>query len=274
MTSSLRISFAGAGNAAFRLSIALKSAGFEVPFIWGRNEKSGVQLASILNKHEYNPLSLSDTAYASDISELNESDVIILAVSDDAIKEVFSKISLIPSVVSGKTVVCHTSGATSISAVSSVPSYGVFYPLMTLSKAKPVDMKIVPFLLEVSDENSRSVLVNMTESLGSEYMICNSDERMRMHVAAVFVSNFVNYMAALAYDVSVPHHVFLLPLAIETVRKAFLYGHPSLVQTGPAVRGDISTIEKHLDILEDTPEHRQVYELLSKLIASRAKTKK
>lgn len=271
MSSNLRISFAGAGNAAFRLSLALKSAGFEIPFIWNRSRQSASQLVSILNKHEYNPHSLPDTLYAEDIVSLDGSDVIILALSDDAIAEIFTIVARIPSVVSGRTIVCHTSGATSVDIISSVPSHGVFYPLMTLSKAKPVDMNIVPFLLEASDDKTKQTLTEMATGLGAEYMVCDTDERMRMHVAAVFVSNFVNYMIALAYDISAPNHVFLLPLAIETVRKAFLYGHPSLVQTGPAVRGDVSTIKKHLEILKDVPEHHAVYEMLTKLIASEAK---
>jgi len=97
----------------------------------------------------------------------------------------------------------------------------------------------------------------------------NSDERLKIHLAAVFVSNFINYMVGLAFDLSKPNQTFLMPLAIETVRKAFLYEHPSLVQTGPAKRGDINTLEKHLKLLNGMKEHREVYEILSKLIADK-----
>lgn len=84
-----------------------------------------------------------------------------------------------------------------------------------------------------------------------------------MHVAAVFVSNFVNYMAGLAYDISAPNQMFLMPLAVETIRKAFLFGHPKEVQTGPAVRRDFATIERHIELLKELPEHLEVYKLIT-----------
>jgi len=80
------------------------------------------------------------------------------------------------------------------------------------------------------------------------------------------VSNFVNYITGLAFDLSKPNHMFLMPLAIETIRKAFLYEHPSLVQTGPAIRGDDETIEKHLSLLIDNSPHKEVYKLITEYI--------
>ncbi|EKD31319.1 MAG: hypothetical protein ACD_77C00346G0026 [uncultured bacterium] len=267
----LNISFAGAGNAAYRLSLSLKAAGCNVSYIWNRTPETAGTLAKILNKHENNPHNLDLTIATENICNISDSDIILLTLSDDAIKDVFSIISEFDSVKSGRTIVCHTSGATSIDVLNSIPHYGVFYPLMTLSKTKPVDMKIVPFLLESSDMPTHEVFVKLCDYLGAEYRECNSESRLRMHLAAVYVSNFVNYLLGLSYDISSPYHTFLLPLATETVRKAFLYGHPGYVQTGPAARNDTTTILKHLEILKDMDEHRAVYELITKQIANSSK---
>lgn len=232
----LNISFAGAGNAAYRLSMSLKAAGCNVSYIWNRSFHASQTLAKILNKQENNLHNLKNTEAIEDINLLSQSDIILLTLSDDSIQKVFETISSLESVKAGKTIVCHTSGATPLSVLSKIPHFGVFYPLMTLSKTKPVDMKLVPFLLESSDKTTHDVLVKLCDYLGSEYKECDSQERLRMHLAAVFVSNFVNYILGLAYDISAPNHIFLMPLATETVRKAFLYGHPAHVQTGPAIR--------------------------------------
>ncbi|MEN6619765.1 MAG: DUF2520 domain-containing protein [Rikenellaceae bacterium] len=263
-----RISFWGSGNVAYRLSMALKSAGFPIPYICGRNTESAVKLVHILNKSENNPHHVSEkTAFTDDFKLLVGSDIVILAVSDDAIEELSFKFSTIEFADDKKPVLLHTSGASPMDLLSGNDSYGVLYPLMTLSKIKPVDFRQVPFFIESSSKKVNKILTDILFSLGAEYRILNSHERLKIHLAAVYVSNFVNYLTGLAFDISKPNHMFLMPLAVETVRKAFLYEHPSIVQTGPAKRGDIKTIEKHLELLSEMSEHKEVYEIISKLIA-------
>lgn len=267
----MKISILGSGNAGSRIAIALKGAGFEIPFVVNRSPQSATQLSSILNKQEYNHYSLPNTNPTTNICDTEGSDLIIVAISDDALESILPDLSVIKSVSSGVTTVCHISGATSLDVLKQFKSHGVFYPLMTLSKNKPVDMSIVPFLLEASDLSAIEKLTAICKKLGSEYSICDSSERLRMHLSAVFVSNFINYLATLSYDIATPHHVYLLPLAIETIRKAFLYGNPKMVQTGPAIRGDLSTINKHLEILKDSKEHLEVYKLLTNFIIEQKK---
>ncbi len=271
---SYKISVWGTGNVALRLSVALKQAGHILEYVCGRDEDSGKKIVRILNKEvEGQSHNFLDTSFTSDYTRMKASEVLILAVSDDAIEELSAKFaSIFESDKLSKDnglrtpLVVHTSGASPMNSLSQNKNFGVFYPLMTLSKIKPVDFKIIPFLLEGSDTESEKILADLAFSLGSEYRLCDSAERLRTHLAAVYVSNFVNYLAGLAFDLAKPNHVFLMPLAIETVRKSFLYEHPSIVQTGPAKRGDFKTINKHLSILEDYPEHEAVYRMLTNLI--------
>ena len=281
-----KISFVGCGNVAYRLSIALKIAGHSIPYIYGRDLSEANKLAYILNKPEildHKPSPTHTTKYETletkgtdSFIELSGSDIIILAVSDNAISEVSNMMyrALKPNVAGDLPVVLHSSGATDINLLSNWPQYGVFYPLMTLSKTKPVDFRLIPFFLEANHSAVMEELISLCYSLKSEYKVCSSVERLKVHTAAVFVSNFVNYLTGLAFDISGQNQMFLMPLAIETVRKAFLYEHPSLVQTGPAIRDDHQTMDKHLKLLENMEDHKLIYETISKLILKQKKSDK
>ncbi len=270
-----KISFIGSGNLAYRLSIALKKAGHSVEFIYSRDPKEGEKLSYILNKDEIIERSnFNFTKYSNNLEALLNSQLIIIAVSDNATGQIIELLNRyksnnfdnIPAIV-------HCSGANSIDILqnSLTNNIGVIYPLMTLSKTKPVDFKIVPFFLESSSDYLMNILQNICFSLGSEYTLIDSNQRLKLHLAAVYISNFINYLCSISFEMAKPNHISLLPLAIETIRKAFLYENPKLVQTGPAIREDFTTIEKHLDILSDNTPEKEVYQLITKLIIDQKK---
>ena len=73
-----RISIVGAGNMAFRLGIALRDAGHDICAVWSRRRDAGEKLTSILNSEG------GSTRYTQDLADLIDSQIIILAVSDNA----------------------------------------------------------------------------------------------------------------------------------------------------------------------------------------------
>ena len=82
-----------------------------------------------------------------------------------------------------------------------------------------------------------------------------------MHVAAVVVSNFTNHLYALAAEFCKKEGVdfgLLAPLIMETAGR-IQKSSPADVQTGPAVRNDIFTIEKHLRVLAGHPALKNIY---------------
>ena len=85
-----------------------------------------------------------------------------------------------------------------------------------------------------------------------------------MHVAAVFTTNFVNYLLGLAFPIVQHDHPLLIPSTIEAVRNAFLHT-PTSTLTGPARRGDMETIRKHLEVLEKMglKEQEEIYRLFT-----------
>ena len=94
------------------------------------------------------------------------------------------------------------------------------------------------------------------------------EQKSVLHVAAVFANNFSNHMLTLAASICNEHQLpfeILKPLILETFSKAILSG-PRESQTGPAVRGDQKTIEKHLKLLAEHPDLGIIYKTLTKSI--------
>ena len=58
------------------------------------------------------------------------------------------------------------------------------------------------------------------------------------------------------------------PLVRETVNKAFSMGAEKAL-TGPARRGDKETINKHLNLLKDYNEEKEIYKLLTNYIINK-----
>ena len=94
------------------------------------------------------------------LESVPKADVTIIAVSDDAIAEVSSKIT--------NSFVVHTSGACSINELNNKGNKGVFYMLQTFSKDKKIDFSEVPFCLEAENENDYQLLVKLAKSIGKK----------------------------------------------------------------------------------------------------------
>ena len=105
----------------------------------------------------------------------------------------------------------------------------------------------------------------MAQSISSNIHHISSEQRLRLHIAAVFANNFVNSLyanaATLLEDQNLPFRI-LHPLIMETALKA-IDTYPRNVQTGPAIRNDELTINKHLQLLASNPELKKVYQLLT-----------
>ncbi|TAL50805.1 MAG: DUF2520 domain-containing protein, partial [Chitinophagaceae bacterium] len=128
----------------------------------------------------------------------------------------------------------------------------------------------IPIFVDGADEKTKKILEALAHSISDdEVELSDDDERMKLHVAAVVVSNFTNYLYTLAEEYCRKENIdfkLLLPL-IEEVAQRIKNISPSQTQTGPAIRNDLETIEKHLALLDKYPELKKVYEFLSLSIA-------
>ncbi len=194
---------------------------------------------------------------------VDHADVYIAAVPDDTINAVTSQLDF-----TNKLVV-HTSGSASLKSGSDTNRRGVFYPLQTFSKNKEINFKEIPICVEAENEEDLSLLVNIGRHISEKVHVINSIERAKIHVAAVFVNNFVNELYHISEDILKEQQLdfsLLTPLIKETAQKIEQLT-PALAQTGPAKRGDKKTMLRHQGLL--TQQQQEVYHLLTKSIQKR-----
>jgi predicted short-subunit dehydrogenase-like oxidoreductase (DUF2520 family) len=252
--SHFKIVLLGAGNVATHLGKRLQKKGHEILQVISRSESSAKELA----------LQLSAT-YATDLKKINQNaNVYIFCVPDEEIIHLASELKL-----PGK-LVLHTSGSISMNVLKNISTRcGVLYPLYSFSKQVKVSFSSMPLLIEASNKDSLEDILHLAHSIGKDITQVNSEQRAKIHLAAVFVNNFTNFMYAEAYEFlkceKQNHFHLLQPLIKQTVKK-IKNMPPAQVQTGPARRNDNATIKKHLELLEKYPDQKQVYKLLSTLI--------
>lgn len=193
-----------------------------------------------------------------DLNDLKPADVYVISVSDRSVSEVSQRLPF-----SGKLVV-HTAGSMDMDALDSKNRKGVFYPLQTFSKSKPVDFSSVPLCLESENATDLELLEKIAKSISKSVYRIDSTQRKALHVSAVFVSNFANHMYAIGNDICEEHKIpfkILQPLILETANKILALS-PREAQTGPAIRHDQNTIGAHLALLSDVNQ-KNIYQLLT-----------
>lgn len=253
------VTIIGTGNLAWHLAPALDNAGFTVKEVFGRSRKRAELLTGRLYQAE--PVTSLDFSRS-------PSEIFVLAISDNAIEKVAREL-----VLPDNAVLAHTSGSVPLSALgfAATNDTGVFYPLQTFSKEKKVNFEEIPVFIEAETSLAEKVLVKMAKTVSKRVHRIDSDDRKVLHVAAVFASNFTNHMLTLAKEVMDARKLkyeWLKPLIAETLNKS-LSLDPEKAQTGPARRGDLEILEKHLELLHFDPELAEVYRVISQHIVDR-----
>jgi len=256
----MQICLIGAGNLASQLAPALASKGHCFLQVFSRTEDSAQQLASALQcESVVRPELIRDDA-----------DLYICALKDDALSQVLARIKF------GKGLVVHTAGSLPMNLLAKyTPNHGVFYPLQSFSKQRQVDFSEVPFFIEAAFPESLEILRKLASCLSEKIIPADSEQRKQLHLSAVFANNFVNYLYSIAEDLVNEKGLdfkYLLPLINETARKVQTLT-PVQAQTGPAVRFDHAVMDSHLELLNNHPDWKLLYEKMSEGIHERAKSK-
>lgn len=227
----------GAGNLATSLAKALHGAGISVSQVYSRNIENAKALALVVNAEPIDTFKFLRT----------NAEIYIIALPDDVIPQVAK---VLPSVGG---VVVHTSGSTPLSALEEVRAkgFGVFYPFQTFSRERAIPFQNIPICLEANSGSAYDKLEQLAARLSRVVVPMDSEQRKWLHLSGVFACNFTNHMMAIAYRLTREHQIsfdVVKPLVEETLRKSF-EGDPALFQTGPAIRNDRKTLEKHIQML-------------------------
>lgn len=245
----------GAGSVATHMALALQMHGYHISQVYSRTSDS----AKILSQR-------TNSGFITDLEQLDtNADLYIIALKDSVVECLIKKLF-----VNG--IVVHTSGTLPMSLLENMSrNYGVFYPLQTFSKSRPIRFDHIPICLEASDDESLAALKQVAATLSDKIYMMDSSQRQYIHLAAVFSCNFSNFMYVAAADVLRDHHIsfeILIPLIREFFDKVTMM-EPWDAQTGPAIREDKGIIRKQMELLDEYPEYKEIYRQITEKIIER-----
>lgn len=248
----MKVVIIGSGKVAVFFAKKLSAGGAEIVQVFGRRLESITDFAAAVNAGpitNWNQLNL-------------HADLYLIAVSDDAISDVAAKMPMVSGMI------VHTAGAKPLSVLNEkFDRSGVIYPLQSINKYT-TENAVVPLLLESNKSEDESVLKRVAELISPQFQLVTSTDRLKLHVSAVIVNNFPNYLYSLAHRFCEEQTVdfkLLMPLISETANRLYQFS-PEMLQTGPAIRNDGSTINQHIEILKAEPELSNVYRQLTDAI--------
>jgi predicted short-subunit dehydrogenase-like oxidoreductase (DUF2520 family) len=250
--SELTYSIIGTGNIASYFGAMLFRSGAKCQSVYARNVDKAKILASNINADNVAELSLVS----------DDVDFIIIAVSDDAIVEVVNQIR------ASKSILVHTSGNVALNVLkTSAVSYGVLYPLQSISSIDMDQNDRVPLLIEANSKLVQKKIILFAKLVSPECHIATTEQRKKIHLVAVLLNNFVNHLGVLSEDILNRHDLkleILLPLLDKTIDQ-IRSGKSLESQTGPAIRGDQRTMDDHIGQLNiyDRPLYKALSESIN-----------
>nr|WP_299381791.1 Rossmann-like and DUF2520 domain-containing protein [Allomuricauda sp.] len=251
----LNVIILGTGNLAQQLCHALSKVDMvQLVQVYGRNPNHLVWFETY-------------TATTSDVKQIHDADIYLIAVKDTAIAEVSGHLQY------KNGIVAHTSGATPMDVLCA-QNRGVFYPVQTFTKGKMMHFDEIPICVEANNPQVLEKLTTLANSLSQTVCELHSEQRMQLHLAAVYTNNFTNLLYAIGEDICLRNNIpfeLLYPLIDETAAKIKRMS-PSEAQTGPARRGDSTSMDQHLKILSE-PQQQEIYTLLSNAIKAKYEEK-
>jgi predicted short-subunit dehydrogenase-like oxidoreductase (DUF2520 family) len=241
----------GTGNIAWFLAQRLSAAGIVCKGVYGRNAQSQQQLSTILSAP---PIKLTEIR--------DEAGICICAVSDDAIPlfnnifKDFQHLTLI-----------HCSGTLPLDAFSSTHR-GVLWPVYSIRKAHlPVlEERNIPIILQANSTVASTQLNALAQACSDNVHTLNDQEKAWLHLSAVMGNNFINHLVHIVFEICKQQQIpidLIKPILKQTMQLASQSSDPAAMQTGPAIRNDQHTMQKHQDLLSAHPEWQAIYQSVS-----------
>ncbi len=259
----------GTGRVGPSLAKVFKESGVEVSGIWGRSYEKCLDASGFAGVEAYRNLE--------DLVEVSK--VVIIAVSDDAIGNVVRSIE---GRLNGK-VFAHTSGSIPSSILSPLRKkggfIGSFHPLQSFGSRESGAVLVKRCYVAIEgDEEAVKILWGLAERIGAKPFRIKTEGKVLYHASAVMACNLFYGLYYLATEMlslcGVEERIkgkVLIPLVEGTVENIKALG-PVKALTGPVVRGDVGTVEKHLEEMEkhSLDEHKRIYKALSRVLLKMA----
>ena len=230
----------GPGRAGLGLSLRLLECGHTITGVLARDPEAAADAASRLRT---DPLDWS--------ADLPDSDLLLVAVRDDAIAEVAGRIAPHAGAVDGAV---HLSGVGPVALLEPLAAAGLatgsFHPLQTLPTPDAGAARLEGAWVAVAtgDDLFADGLFSLAASIGMHPFELSDDAKPLYHAAAAAAANYT--LAALGVSerlfeaAGVPFEA-AQPLVEAVIANAFEMG-PTTALTGPIARGDVGTVARQV----------------------------
>jgi len=248
----MKIVIIGSGKVATWMGKTFMKNNHEIVQVYSREKKHAENLAAVLKAE-----------YTSELHELNTTaNLYLIAIADNGIEEVLSNLPRL------KGIIINTSGSMDISILKNVSqNYGVMWPMVSVTKEMS-EAEDFAMIIEASDDETGNKLNSIASLFTNKIIVLSYQQRQLLHLAAVFSNNFPNHLIALAQKLLNENKIditVLQPMLKNMLEKLQKYPAKEL-QSGPALRNDTVTMQKHLELLKDKPQLEEIYEVLSESI--------
>ena len=269
----MQIGIIGAGKVGTTLAKYAKDRGACVTGFYSRTERSGRESAEFTGTEYFETLD----------SLMDASDTLFITVTDGEIVKVWDCIA--KKNVKGK-VICHFSGSLSSDIFSNWEETGAYvcsvHPIYAFSNKFTAYQNLTGAAFAV--EGCRTALTRMQELfrlLPNRIVEISTAEKVKYHAAASIASNQVVGLIFMAVELmkeagisEMSAYELLKPLVENNVASIFAKGQSAYqgcpkALTGPIERGDLQTVQKHLQSL-GSPKWEQAYRAVGMLVADRA----
>lgn len=266
----IRIGFIGAGKVGFTLGKFFRSKGIRVTGYYSKHAESANEAATF-----------TDSTFFEELKDIvSESDALFLTVPDGEIAGVFNRIKDFD--IQGK-YICHCSGALSSDvAFEGIRSTGAsgysIHPLFPISSKYDCyeELSDAFFCIE-GDSSGIEIFDSLLKQMGLKVRRIAGEDKIKYHSACVFASNLVCGVIAESLK-QLGECGFAEDEALQAVKpliesniKHILDVGPVEALTGPVERADVTTIGKHMDVLEG--QSLDMYKVLSRRIVDCARRK-
>jgi predicted short-subunit dehydrogenase-like oxidoreductase (DUF2520 family) len=247
----------GSGNVASHFIKALSTCDIRIRQIYSRNSQTAANLCKV-----------AKCEYVTKIDEIfPDADFYFFIMNDEANAHIAKQISI-----NSSSIAVHTAGSQSMHIFGSLTNnFGVFYPFQTFTKGVETDFSKVPICIEASNPETYLILDRLAQKLGCKTFNIDEAKREVLHLSGVFASNFMNHCVNIAEDILLDNNIdtnIIKPLLEQSHYKIINHGAEAS-QTGPALRNDNHTIEKHLKLIEKNAQYSAIYRVLTDSIKTK-----
>lgn len=241
------LSLIGFGRLGAALASAAQNSGYRIAAVASPGEETRRRAAA-----------QGFCAYADNAAAAAAGQVVILCVPDRQIEPVCLELTTGGRLRAGQ-ILLHTSGASAAGLLAPAKAAGVavgaLHPLQTFAgtEADAEAFSGIAFAID-GDVQAAAAARKLVSALGGRCLEVPPQDRALYHAAAVLTSNYLTALLSVAEELAArwapPGQAMeaLLPLAQETLNNIRRHGTASAL-TGPIARGDIATVERHLQAL-------------------------